>query len=182
MQVFKLCIKVINKNKYLLLVYVVIFLVISFTLSLTAVREMETSTSFKPAKTEIALINEENTPLINGFRAELAKVATFVDIPDETEALQDALYFRQVSCIIRIPQGFTEKFMNGENVQLGKISIPNSIRNVYIDLCIDKYFNTARLYVQNMNGITQQELVQYLKKDLYDTTSVEMIAKGEKLL
>jgi ABC-2 type transport system permease protein len=175
MQVFKLCLKIIYKNKPILLIYIVIFLAVSSIMSINATQDKETASSFKPAKTAIAFLNEENTPLINGFKEELAKVAYFVDIPDETEALQDALYFRQVSCILRIPKGFTEKFMNNGIAQFEKTGIPDSIKNVNIDLYIDKYFNTARLYVQNVDGITQQELVQYLKKDLSETVTVEMI-------
>lgn len=180
MQVFKLCLMIIYKNKATLLIYIVIFMVVSSFMSSVSAKEMEDSTSFKPVKTEVAFFSDEDTPLINGFREELADVANFVDIPDETVALQDALYYREVSCIIRVPEGFTKKFMNGKNVQLEKISIPNSTKNVHIDLFIDKYFNTARLYVQNMEGITQQELVRYLKKDLSETVSTEMVEDEKK--
>ena len=37
---------------------------------------------------------------------ELSRVANFVELPDETEALQDALYFRTVTYILRVPEGF----------------------------------------------------------------------------
>ncbi|MDD4783469.1 MAG: ABC transporter permease, partial [Syntrophaceticus sp.] len=82
--------------------------------------------------------------------------------------------FRSVSYILRVPEGFTESFMQGENVQLEKTIVPNSISNTYIDLCIDQYFNTARLYVQQMENISQESLVQYLKSDLAVGASVEL--------
>jgi len=180
MQVFKLCLKILYKNKGLMLIYIVIFLAISIIMSLTAANDSPTDALFNPVKTTIAFISEDDTPLINGFKEELARVADFADIPDETEALQDALFFRQVSCILRIPAGFTAEFMNGGNARLEKMSIPNSVKNVHIDLFIDNYFNTAGIYVQNMDGITQQELVTYLKKDLSGTASVEMKTNGKK--
>lgn len=176
MQAFKLAMRIINKNKAQMLIYVVIFFAISAIMSSYSSRESKSYTSFTPAKTTIAFISEEDTPLIDGFKKELARVADFANIPDETEALQDALYFRQVSCVLRIPKGFTEKFMNGENVQIERMSIPNSMRNVHVELCIDKYFNTAALYVRSIDGISQQELVRYLEKDLSETASVEIAA------
>lgn len=180
MQVFKLCLKIIYRNIWLLLIYVIIFLSITSIMSLTVAKDIETNTSFKTSKTTVAFISEEDTPLINGFKDELSRIADFADIPDENEALQDALFFRQISCIIRIPEGFTEKFVNGENVQIEKTGIPDSIQNVYTDLLIDEYFNTARLYIQAMDGVTQQDLVNYLKKDLSESTSVEVKTAGKK--
>jgi len=174
MQVFKLCLRIFYKNKLLMLIYVIVFLTISIIMSYSITNELQTGTSFSPAKTTVAFINEESTPLIDGFKEELARVADFADIPDEPEALQDALYFRQVSCILRIPKGFTDKFMNGENVQIEKISIPNSIKNVHVELCIDKYFNTARFYVQGTGSISQHELVQHIKNDLAENAYVEI--------
>lgn len=181
MQVFKLCLKIIYKNKSLLLIYLVIFLSISSIMSLSAANDTGTVNSFEPAKTTVAFMDKDNTPLTNGFKDELAKVADFADIPDEMNALQDALYFRRISCIIRIPEGFSEQFMAGADIKLEKTSIPDSVNNVYIDLCIDKYFKTARLYVKNMDGITQQELVQYLKKDLSVTASTELKTEGNQI-
>lgn len=59
-------------------------------------------------------------------------------------------------------------------MQLEKTIVPNSISNTYIDLSIDQYFNTARLYVQQMENISQESLVQYLKSDLAVGASVEL--------
>ncbi|MGI6119535.1 MAG: ABC transporter permease [Desulfosporosinus sp.] len=180
MQVFKLCLKIIKKNIPPMLIYVAIFLAISLIMSSSMTKEQPKETSFTPVKSNIALISEESSPLIDGLKMELAKIANFVELPDETEALQDALYFRSVSYILRIPEGFTESFMKGENLLLEKTIVPNSISNTYIDLSIDKYFNTARLYVQQLEGITQESLVQHLNSDLSEIASVELQTIGEK--
>lgn len=180
MQVFKLCLKILRKNIPSMLIYIIIFLVISLILSSTMTNEQQQDTLFTQAKSNIAFICEENTPLIDGFKQELGRVANFVELPDEHEALQDALYFRSVSYILRVPEGFTESFMQGENVQLEKTTVPNSISNTYIDLTIDKYFNTARLYVQQMENISQESLVRHLESDLAVGTSVELKTISDK--
>lgn len=163
-----------------MMIYIIVFLVVSLIMSASMVSDQKKETSFTGVKHNIALICEENSPLIDGFKAELGKIVNFVELPDEIEALQDALYFRSVTYILRIPKGFTDEFMKGETVQLEKTIIPSSFSNIYIDLSIDKYFNTARLYVNNSNGITQQELVERLNKDLSLDTTVELKTNGEE--
>jgi len=178
MQVFKLCMNIIRKNLPIMLIYVVIFLFVSLIISSSATDDtQQKEASFTPQKINIAFISEENSILIDGFRAELEKIANFIPVDDERQALQDALFFRSVSYILRVPAGFTEKFMRGENIQLEKTIVPDSTSNIYIDLCIDKYFNTARLYIKHMEGVTQETLVRNLESDLSLSTAVEIKAK-----
>ncbi len=180
MQVFKLCMNIIKKNLGILMIYVVVFLSVSLIMSANMNQDLQKMVAFSPNKSYIAFISEEDSTLIDGFKEELGKIANFVELPDKTEALQDALFFRSVSYILRVPKGFTESFMNGEEVQLEKTIVPDSFSNMYIDLCIDKYFNAARVYVTSLDGITQQELVLHLKADLAETSLVEIKTNGEK--
>ncbi|MDD4297126.1 MAG: ABC transporter permease, partial [Ruminiclostridium sp.] len=180
MQVFKLCMNIIKKDMPVLSIYVFVFLLVSLIMSANMASEQQKMTSFTQSKSSIAFINEEDTPLIKGLKEELEKTANFVNLPDKNDALQDALFFRTVSYILRIPEGFTESFMNGDDIKIEKTIVPDSFSNIYIDLSIDKYFNAARLYVQNINGITQDELVSYLKEDLAESSQVEVKTNGEK--
>lgn len=166
-----------------MLVYLIVFLVISLIMSsFLAKEQLQQDRLFTQAKSNIAFISKENTPLVDGFKQELGRVANFIELPDETEALQDALYFRSVTYILRVPEGFTDSFMQGENVQLEKTAVPDSISSTYLDLFIDQYFNTARLYVQQMENISQESLVQYLQSDLAVSASVELKTIGDQPL
>ena len=172
MPVYKLCMKIIKKNLPSMMIYIVIFLGITAIFSANATKNQ--STNFSPQKASVAFISEESSPLIEGFKQELSKNANYVSIPDETEKLQDALFFRNVTCIIRIPKGFTEAFLRGEDVRIQKTVVPNSISNAYVDININQYFNEAKLYVKNIKGINQEELVQHLKTDLAADVPVEL--------
>ena len=183
MPVFRLCLKILKKQLPIMLVYLIVFLVISLIMSSFLVKEqLQQDRLFTQAKSNIAFISKENTPLVDGFKQELGRVANFIELPDETEALQDALYFRSVTYILRVPEGFTDSFMQGENVQLEKTAVPDSISSTYLDLFIDQYFNTARLYVQQMENIPQESLVQYLQSDLAVSAFVELKTIGEQPL
>lgn len=174
MQVFKLCLKVFKKNLKPMLVYVFVFIAIAVLVTLTTTHS--SNTGYSDTKADIAFLSEENTPLVNGLKQELSKSANFVNVQDNTDALQDALYYRDVTYVVRIPKGFTERFMRGENVQIAKTTVPDSIYNTYVDMKINRYLNTAMLYIKNESGITQEELVNRLKTDLNKTVSVNMTA------
>ena len=176
MPVFKLCMKIIKKNLSSMVIYVAVFLLV--TLLFTNSQKSQV-VSFTQEKSNIAIISEESSPLIDGFKKQLSKTTNQVIIPDNTEKLQDALYFRDVEYIIRIPKGFTEGFMKGEAVQIQKIIVPGSTTTAFIDLNINQYFNTARLYVKNTKGITQAKLVEHLSQDLSTDTPVQMKSTGQ---
>lgn len=177
MQVFRVSLKILKKNIPTLLIYIVIFLIISLLFASFARGQESEYSEFVPVKTSVAFFAEESTPLVEGFKNELAKTAIFVDIEDDYDKIMDALYFRNVSYVLRIPEGFTEKIMSGEEVQLEKRTVPNSTSNIYTDLAINTYFNTARLYVSQEPLLSEEELVKKVSLSLARTTDIS-IEKG----
>lgn len=173
MPVFKLCMKIIKKNIPTMLIYIFVFLLVSILISTSSTKDQEKL--MNQSKTNIAFISDENSVFINGLKDQLGTIANFVNIEDNTEALQDALYFRSVEYIIRVPKGFTDDFMSGKDVQLEKTIVPASISNAYIDLSINQYLSTAKLYINQVSGISQETLVQHLKTDLNKQTQVELL-------
>lgn len=176
MQVFKLCLKILKKNLPLMLMYIGIFLTISLLMSSATESDQSKNDLFIQAKADAAFISEEQSVLIDGFKEELEKTVNFIELSDETEALQDALYFREVSYILRIPKGFTESLMTGGDVQIEKTVVPDSYSDRYIDIAVNKYFNAAKLYIAQVKGITQEQLAKNLKSDLSEETKVELKA------
>ena len=164
-----------------MLIYVGIFLGISAAMSFTVLGEQKKDSVFNQAKANIVFINEEDAPFINGLKQELSKIANFIEIPDEINALQDALYFREVTYILRVPDGFTKKFMNGEDVKLEKTVVPDAYSNVYIDLAINKYLDTAKFYLEHAENISEELLVQNLSTVLSLGSTVELKEKEENL-
>lgn len=177
MQVYKAFFKVIKKNRGLLLIYLVVFMVLA--LLLTNTYNPPQDTDFSKVKVNIAFINDDNDSLlVAGLKTYLSENANLVDLPDEPQKLQDALFFRQVEYILRVPDGFTEAMLSGREVQLEKTIVPDSTSNVYMDLLINKYLNTAQTYITYMPGLSQAELTQYLDKDLAEQSQVTMISNG----
>lgn len=179
MQVFKVYFKIIKANMKQISIYLTVFLAMSlvFSISLTP----KTQSGFSQTKTKAALINlDKDTVLIKGFKEYLSKYVNFVDVENNQEKLQDALFFRDVEYIMTIPENFTKDFLNGKPAEIKKTIVPNSTTSMYVDMAINKYLNTARIYVNNMSGLTEESLVNEVAKDTTLETQVTLKTFGVK--
>ena len=179
MPVFKVYFKIIKANMSQMFIYLVVFLAISLLYSLSATTKNEEN--FSQTKTNVAFINlDENTALITGFKEYLSKSANFIDVENKPEKLQDALFFREVEYIVTIPKGFTQDFLKEKPTELEKIVVPNSTSRMYVDMSINKYFNMARVYINNSPGITPENLAKEISTGSSLNTKVELKSFGVK--
>lgn len=185
MQVYKAFYKIILKNLNQIMIYVVVF--ISLTVALANTNNKPGETNFSETKVNIAYINyDEGAALSDGLKAYLSRSANLIDIPDETQKLQDALFFRKVEYIVKVPKGFSESFAAGKAVQLVKCEVPGTTSGIYLDSMINKYLNTAKTYMGSIKKVSNDKLISYIDKDLAEKAevkmknSVEEVSKGEK--
>ncbi|MEO3944764.1 ABC transporter permease [Gorillibacterium sp. CAU 1737] len=172
MPVFKLCLKIIKKNLVSISLYIGIFLLIAALISLSGTAEQ--ASGFSASKAKIAFMAEESTPLVEGFRQVLEEQATLVELPDDKEKLQDALFFRDVTYVVRIPSGFTKDFLENRGTRLEKTTVPGTTDNAYVDLRVQQYWKLANLHLAGNLGITQEALAEQLKQDMAANTTVNM--------
>lgn len=173
MQVFKVFFKIIKKNLGELSVYMMIFLILAVVLS--SINTGSQYTEFAQTKSKIAFVNyDENSVLAKGLRDYLNENAIIVDLKDDSKTLQDALFYRDIEYIVKIPKGFSEKFYNGEKAKIEITKVPDSISGVYMDNMIEKYLNTARIYVNNMKNISDDKLISNIQKDLSKAAEVNL--------
>lgn len=173
MQVYKSFFKVIYKNLNQILIYVGVFFMV--TIMVTKSYGSQVSTNFTETKINVVFINQDkDSKLMVGFKDYLSKNANLINIPDDDKRLQDALFFREAEYIIKVPAGFTEKLLSGNEVQLEKTTVPNSASSIYMDNLINKYFNTVKAYNTGIKNLTQQELAAYTAKDLSQKTEVNV--------
>ncbi|MDP4147356.1 MAG: ABC transporter permease [Bacillota bacterium] len=179
MQVFKVYFKIIKANMKQISIYLIVFLALSLIFSISSSPKEEGS--FSKTKTNAAFINlDEDTALTKGFKNYLSNYVNFVDVENKQEKLQDALFFRDVDYIITIPKDFTKSFLQGKPVQIKKTIVPNSTTGMYVDMAVNKYFNTARIYVNNLPGITQENLVKEVSKDASSEVQIDLKTFGAK--
>lgn len=177
MQVFKAYFKVMRSSKQVLLINLGVFMALTVMFSATA---PETDVQiFEPNKMGIAVINRDaGAPLAHELAMHLARIGDIVDLPDEREALQDALFFRRVEYIAIIPEGFSQEFMNGETPLIQKVIVPNSSSSFYVDMEINKFLNAAKLLRDYDKKHSEHEFAVQASADLQFQTKVTIEAFG----
>lgn len=173
MQVYKAFFKVIYKNLSQIMIYVGVFLF--FTVLSAKVYTNPVNTNFAETKINIAFVNHDtNSKLVQGLKNYLSKNANIINIPGNTKSLQDALFFRKVEYIVKVPEGFTDGFLSGKTVSLEKTTVPGSTSGIYMDSIINKYLNTAKIYTDNINSVSEEQLISSINKDLSQKTEVKV--------
>ena len=179
MQVYKALFKVIEKNLPQIIIYLIVFIGVAVGLSNAGGNPADMN--FTAAKVSIAFINYDKSALAEGLENYLSKNTNMIDIPDDNEKLQDALFFREIEYIIRVPKGFGENLMMGKAVELEKTAIPGSVSEVYLDNVVNKYINTANIYISNMEGLSDKQLADFVEKDLEQKAEVRLNRKIEEV-
>lgn len=172
--------KVLKRNYPSILIYLGIFLGLSLLFASQGSQQEEEYTSFETVKTPVAVFAEEDTPLVRGFIENLRETAEIVTLKDEEAIISDALYFRVVTYVIRIPEGFTETFMGQEDVMVEIESIPGSAGNTYTDLAVNSFFQTAALYLAADETLTEEALVEETVSALSERTPVEVKSQNQQ--
>ncbi len=181
MPVFSVSMKIIKKNLPIMLIYIVIFIMVSMIVKNLSGEGGETLSTFSDTKVPIAIISEENTALTEGISSALSEVSTLVKLEDNKEAIQDALYFRAVYMVVRIPEGFTASVMGGNPLSLETTTIPGSTESLQVNMQINQFMKLLRLYLVGTPDLLSEEtLVEHVLDRLKNTTKVSVVAPDPK--
>jgi len=133
---------------------------------------------FQSSKVRLMIINEDGqNRFIDGFTKYMESYATFVEPVEGEAAIKDALFFRRAEYILTIPKGFTDHFLDNENVTLKKQMIPDSVEAISIDRAINNYLNMAKVYLKHMPEVNMDEVQDYIKLNLEQEVDVTFLTK-----
>lgn len=170
MTVFKNYLKVAKTYTLMIIGYTAIFL----GLAIFAGSFNSRSTDYQSMDVKVAIINrDEDTDLIKGVKEYIKDHGKVVELVDEQEELRDALFYRTVDYIMIIPDNYTDNFIDGKDVSIETMELPDAYSSIYSKNLLNKYLNTANLYLKA--GIDDQELVNLISEDLSKNVEVEML-------
>ena len=181
MTVFNNYFKIVKSYIPTIIIYTVIFIIIS-VLATSSVGN--TTTDFSVSKPTVAIINRDtNSTLIDSFTEYLNTTTNIKKLKEEEEELRDALFYGEVDYILIIPEGYTEGFMNSKNPKIDTMTVPSSYGAKYTEMLLNRFLNIASVYVTS--GMDQETIAKNVKTDLskavdvvitskYDTTSLEV--------
>lgn len=172
MQIFKAYFKVLKKHRMQILIYFVVFAVMTFIVSRVA---MNTSNAaFTQTKLKVAVINREDMPISNGLKQYLEQNCTLVELDDKKENAQDALFYGEVEYVVTIPEGFTKGFFSGdESARIDTMSASGTVASVYMEFLLNRFLNIAALYVNNLPEAEPSLIADLTARDLKQEAVLE---------
>lgn len=177
MQVYKTFFKIIHKNKVSLIIYFVLFLTLTMLLSSSG-KENSTLT-FSQNKLSIAVIDRDNTELSKGLSDYLGTIHKLVDIEDDKTAMQDNLYYRNVTYILIIPEGFEQNILDGTMEDIVEnVKVPNSYNGTFVDQQVNQYLKVLNTYLQS--GSSPTEALSLTSKIGSENTTVTFLNHDTK--
>lgn len=170
MIVFKKYLKVANTYTPLILLYTVIFLVMTIFVGTFN----SSSIDYQATDINVAIINHDsNTWLIDSLKDYVGDNGNLVELQDNEEALRDALFYRKVDYIMIVPENYTNDFIAGKNVDIETMELPDAYNSVYSKNLLNRFLNTANLYLQA--GVDENQISTLIKQDLSNEADVSML-------
>lgn len=124
MQIFKTFFKLLNQEKGQVIMYFCIFVGIS---SIVAASTSATKVDeYEKRKIKVAVMDEDQSELSKGITAYVKDNHKLVEVENDKDSINDALYWRDIEYVIEIPAGFEDAVMESKaegTVDENKISL-----------------------------------------------------------
>lgn len=173
MTVFKTYWRLIRSLFPVIILYLSIFLVLSIIMGSIGTEEK----TFSMANPKVLLIDHDQSTLSKGFHSFLKEHAKLVQLKEEEDRLEDALFYRQVDYIIEIPEDYAKNFQQGEKPKLKTKNAPGSTTATYTEMLCNRYFQLARTYQESYS---EEEYVPMILEDLKSGSEAILLNPGKE--
>ncbi len=171
MTVFKTFFKILNKCKLPIIMYTV-FLIFFGGFNM---QTSENNTNFVAEKPDVLIINkDEEKGITKNFVDYIKNNSNIIDIENDEEKVNDALFYRDVNYIIYIPENYREEFLKGNNPEI-EIKSTGDYLASYTEMLLSRYIKIANTYVKNIES--EEELINKINETLSKETKIEISSK-----
>lgn len=171
MIVFKTILKILNKLKGLIILYTIMLI------SVTLVNQTSGNVdSFEEVKPSVIIVNNDKSKngVTNHFIKYLENHMEVKDIDTgNEEKIDDALFYRDVSLVVYIPDGFGDDLLDSKDVSV-EYKISGDKGSSYGKMLVQNYFDSFNIYNNYYDG---DELFDRLDNALNVDVNVEVKSK-----
>lgn len=147
MTVYKYFIKIALKNKWVIISYTLIFMLLSI---INGANTSIKDESFIETKLTIGIIDNSNSELSKGLKNYLSKKNYITKMLDDEEYIKEQIFLEAADAVVIIPEDFEEKFIFQENsIELFKDD--RKIGSYQIQNQINKYLGFVNATYENGN-------------------------------
>ena len=171
MIVFKTILKILNKLKGLIILYTIMLI------SVTLVNQSSDNVdSFEEVKPSVIIVNNDKSKskVTKQFIKDLENHMEVKDIDiGNEEKIDDALFYRDVSLVVYIPDGFGDDLLDSKDVSV-EYKISGDKGSSYGKMLVQNYFDSFNIYNNYYDG---DELFDRLDNALNVDVNVEVKSK-----
>ncbi len=171
MTVFNAFLKVIKKNLGTIILYTVI---VVFFAAINS-RTDDSSTQFVGEKPDVMIVNlDKGTELSGNFEKYLTDNTNKTEISGGDEAVSDALFYREISCVITIPKGYEKTVLEGKTPEI-EIKSAGTQNSAFVKNIVSSYIRTQNAFASS--GENKAEIIKSVNSALSQKASVAITSK-----
>lgn len=171
MTVFKTFWKVVKKYKGTVILYTVMLIVFG-ALNMTT---GDNQTNFVDSKPDILIINNDEEIGITKNLIDYIKANSKIkDIKNDEEAINDALFYRDVNYIIYIPQNYRQDILNGKNPEIN-IKSTGDYQASLAEMTLKRYIKIQNTYASKIQD--EAELIESINNNLSKKSEIQITSK-----
>ena len=171
MTVFKTFLKILNKNKFIIILYT-LFLIFFGGFNM---QTSENNTNFVASKPDIVIVNyDEEKGITKDLIKYIEENSNVVDLKNNKDAINDALFYRDVNYVIYIPKNYNKDFMDGKNPEI-EIKSTGDYQSSFAEMLLSRYIKVANIYQKSINS--EEELISKINETLSKKSEVEITSK-----
>ncbi len=171
MIVFKTFLKILNKNKFIIILYTVFLIAFGGFNMQTS----DNSVNFVASKPDIMIVNYDEK---KGITKDLIKYITdnsnIIKLNNNEEAINDGLFYRDVNYVIYIPENYSKDFMDGKNPEIN-IKSTGDYQSSFAEMLLSRYIKVANIYQKSIKN--EDELISKINETLSKQSEVEITSK-----
>ncbi len=170
MTVFKAFLKILSKNKGMVIFYTLLLIGISYF----NYSSLESSRNFEQVKPKVHIRDNDNSVISKDFVAYVKENAKIVEVDNYGEALDDAIFYRDISYYVSIPENYFNDLINGVDTSL-EIKKVNDYDATFAERFVNRYIRLLDFYKNQTNN--QEELIKLVRGNLENTVDIQMTTK-----
>ena len=171
MTVFKTFLKILNKNKFIIILYTM-FLIFFGGFNM---QTSEDNTNFVASKPDIMIVNyDEEKGITKDLIKYIEENSNVVDLKNNEDAINDALFYRDVNYVVYIPKNYNKDFMDGKNPEI-EIKSTGDYQSSFAEMLLSRYIKVANIYQKSINS--EEELINKINETLSKKSEVEITSK-----
>ena len=171
MTVFKTFLKILNKNKFIIILYTM-FLIFFGGFNM---QTCENNTNFVASKPDIMIVNyDEEKGITKDLIKYMEENSNVVDLKNNEDAINDALFYRDVNYVVYIPKNYNKDFMDGKNPEI-EIKSTGDYQSSFAEMLLSRYIKVANIYQKSINS--EEELISKINETLSKKSEVKITSK-----